>query len=103
MAQKAHLAGEVQSRLPAGAGIWGERAQVVLIPAFTDVPGEPKAVLWRWQKVHCAVRDVLLHEIAEGQEKRTPCETPQRGVQISSFGCKLMVGSDSARMGEVTS
>lgn len=43
--QKAYLAVEVQSRLPGGAGIWGERALVVLIPAFTDVTGEPKAVL----------------------------------------------------------
>lgn len=43
--QKAHLAGEVQSKLPGGAEIWGERALVVLIPAFTDVTDEPKAVL----------------------------------------------------------
>lgn len=43
--QKAHLAGEVQSKLPGGVGIWGDRALVVLIPAFTDVAGEPKAVL----------------------------------------------------------
>lgn len=37
--QKAHLSGEVQSRLPGGLGIWGETALVVLIPAFTDVTG----------------------------------------------------------------
>lgn len=43
--QKAHLAGEVQSKLLGGAGIWGDRALVLLIPAFTDVAGEPKAVL----------------------------------------------------------
>lgn len=49
----------------------------MLIPAFLDVPGEPRAVPWRWQKVLCAVRDVLLQEIAEGQQQKTPCETPQ--------------------------
>lgn len=62
---------------PGGTGIWREGAQVVLIPAFPDVPGEPRAVPWRWHKVLCAVRDVLLQEIAEGQQQKTPCETPQ--------------------------
>lgn len=42
--QKAHLAREVQPRLPGGAEIWQERALVVLVPALTDVTGEPKAV-----------------------------------------------------------
>lgn len=72
--QKAHLAGEVQSGLPGGAGIWGEGALVVLIPAFT-------AVLWRWQKILCEVKD----EIAEGQEQKTPCETHSEGYRFQAL------------------
>lgn len=62
--------------------MWGERALVVLIPGFTDVTGEPKGVAVMVAKVLCEVRDILLHEIAEGQDQKTPHKHHSKGYRF---------------------
>lgn len=55
----------------------------MLIPAFTDVTGEPKAVPVMVAKVLSEVTDVLLHEIAEGQDQKYHVKPHSEGYRFS--------------------